>query len=94
MVNKQELINRMAKRLQVTKKTTEEFLDVFVGEVADALKDDEKVRIHGFLSMEAIAVDETVMKSPKTGEVVNVPAHRKIRVRVGEGLRNFVNMQK
>lgn len=36
MVNKQELVKRMAKKLQVTKKTAEEFLNVFVDEVADA----------------------------------------------------------
>lgn len=49
------------------------------------MKNDGKVRIHEFLSMEMVAVDEKVMKNPKTGEAVNVPAHRKIRVRAGEG---------
>lgn len=94
MVNKQELISRMAKRLLVTKKTAEEFLNAFENEVADALSKDEKIRIHGFLSMEAVDVDDAVMKNPKTGETVNVPAHRKVRVRVGEGLKNFVNMHR
>lgn len=41
--------------------------------------------------MEIINVDTKIMKNPKDQELIEVPAHKKVRVKIGERLKNFIN---
>lgn len=91
MVNKQEIVNRIAEKVGMSKKVTGEFMDAFIDVVADALANDEKIGLYGFVSMETVNVEPKIMKNPQNQESVEVAAHKKVRMKVGEGLKNFIN---
>ena len=47
-MKKSELLETVAKKMKLTKKTTKETVDAFLGEIAKALARGEKVKLSGF----------------------------------------------
>lgn len=47
-MKKSDLIETVAQRVKLTKKTTRETIDVFLGEIAKALSRGERVKLSGF----------------------------------------------
>ena len=89
-MNKKKIINKIAKETNFTKKDTENFLNTFIDVITDSLNNDEKISIQNFLTFEVKDVAETKRRNPRTGEIVAIPLHKKVKVKVMKGLRDSV----
>ena len=89
-MNKSELVAAMAEKSRLTKKDCEAVLDAFVGAIADALKNGDKVQLVGFGAFEVKERAARTARNPKTNEPVAIPATRLPTFKPGKALKETV----
>lgn len=89
-MNRTELVDAVAKRSGVTPgdvdATLKGLFDVIAGVVA---RGDDKITIPGFISFEQGARSARTGRNPQTGETIQVPASKTVKVSVGSKLKNI-----
>jgi DNA-binding protein HU-beta len=91
VVNKQELIKRVAEVTGETKALVEKVVEGILHTLEDAVSKMEKVDIRGHLKLEAKKVEAKLARNPKTGEEIQVPAKVKVKATVGSKLKEAAN---
>lgn len=89
-MNKEQLIARLAERLDSTKVQAAEIVTALFapdGIIADELAAGGEVALMGFGTFEARPVAARTAHNPQTGAPVAVPAHRRPAFRAGSGLK-------
>ena len=86
-----ELVNKLAFRMNVTKKDAETYLSAFLDSIMDALVKDGRVVVQGFGSFKVNEYKARVAKKPLTGEMIQLPVRRKPSFHAGKELRERVN---
>ena len=90
-MNKQELIDAIAKETGFTKIDTARTLDAMTGVICSALESGDDVRITNFGSWEVITRASTTGRNPRTKETISIPAMKQPKFRAGKGLKDAVN---
>lgn len=90
-MNRSEFVSVLSERAEVTKKDADKVLTAFMDTIKETLAAGNKVAITGFMTFEAVDVEERNARNPKTGETVVSSAHKKIKVKIGSGLKAAVN---
>lgn len=90
-MNKNDLVNSMAKLSGLTKVDAEKALNAFTASVENALKQDEKVSLVGFGSFSISSRKATEGRNPRTGEKITIAASKLPRFKAGKGLKDAVN---
>jgi DNA-binding protein HU-beta len=90
-MNKAELIQAVAAKAEIDKKTADKAVAAVIDSVTAALAEGEKVQLIGFGSFEVRARAEKQARNPKTGEVVTAPACKVPAFKAGQALKNAVN---
>ena len=80
-LNKPEIITRVASATGDSKATVERVLTSLEEVVTDSLCEGRDVKISGFLALSTVTRPARTTKNPKTGEDVNVPARKALRIR-------------
>ena len=82
------LANTLANELRMTKLQAKQFADLFFELLAEAVINGERIEARGF---GVLSVKQTKAKpnarNPRTGEIVSVPARRKVHFKAGKLLR-------
>ncbi|MHC5747957.1 MAG: HU family DNA-binding protein [Nostoc sp.] len=73
-MNKGELVDAVAAKVNVTKKQADEIISAFLSIVTEAVADGEKVTLIGFGSFERRDRSEREGRNPKTNEPMTIPA--------------------
>ncbi|MFT0803235.1 HU family DNA-binding protein [Bacillus swezeyi] len=73
-MNKKELIGAVAEATGLTKKDVELVVDSTFDVITSALKDGEKVKIHGFGNFEVRERAARKGRNPQSGEEIEIPA--------------------
>lgn len=89
-MNKVELVEVLAKKLNVTKKEAAAFLTTFTETVHDALVEGKDVKLLGFGNFSVTTRDARKGRNPQTGEVMEIPAHKAVRFKPGKALKDAV----
>ena len=89
-MNKTELVAAMAEKAELSKKDAESALKAFVDVVTDELKKGEKVQLVGFGSFEVKSRAARTGRSPRTKEVVEIPASKVPVFKAGKALKDAV----
>lgn len=89
MLQTKEVVKEMAEITGGTKVDAKAYLDAFKEVVVKALKRGEEVSLKGFVSFELKDVSEGVARNPRTGEQVQVPAHRRAKANLAKTLRKL-----
>lgn len=89
-MNKVELVEVLAKKLNVTKKEAAAFLTAFTETVLDALVEGRDVKLLGFGNFSVTTRDARKGRNPQTGEVMEIPAHKAVRFKPGKALKDAV----
>ena len=89
-VNKAELIDRLAERLEVTKKDAGEIVDAILAEITGAVAKGEKVALTGFGVFEKVARAARTGRNPRTGEEVKIKATSLPKFRPGAEFKSAV----
>lgn len=92
MVNKSELVKRMAEKSKLTKKDTELALNAFIESIEDALENGEKVQLVGFGSFEVRDRKARQGRNPQNPEeIIEIPASKSPAFKAGKNLKEKAN---
>lgn len=96
-MNKQQLVNAVAKRLGLTKAKAYEIAELFFassGIIASELRRGGKVAISGFGSFETRKRAAREWRDPRTGKSSNIKASTVPAFRASRALRDLVNRKR
>ena len=89
-MKKEELTERVADRIHLTKRQTEAIVGIFLGCITDALREGDKVELRGFGSFRARSRNARRGRNPRTGDAVRDPAKKAPFFKAGKELREKV----
>ena len=88
MTTKAELVTKIVERTGVAKGDVEKTLKGFEEVVQQVVaKGGDKVSLPGFLSFEQGSRSARVGRNPQTGETINVPASKTVKISAGATLK-------
>jgi integration host factor subunit beta len=92
-MTKVDLVEKVAGRVDLTKKETEQVVDVIFDSIAKALasREDGKVELRGFGSFRVRTRESRQGRNPQTGSPVHVPAKRVPYFTPGKELKVLVD---
>lgn len=89
-MNKQDLINVIAKETGLTKKDSTAALDATINAIVKSLSKGEDVQLIGFGKFEVRNRAARKGRNPQTGEVIQIPATKAPAFRAGKALKEVV----
>ena len=90
-MNKEELVQEVAKKAKVTQKEVSDILSVFVDVVEKTVSKGKKVTLVGFGTFEARKRAERTGRNPQTGKEIKIPAKTVPTFSAGKKFRELVN---
>jgi DNA-binding protein HU-beta len=90
-VNRTELIDEVAKRLDTTRKDAEKAVDAFVDTVQRAMKEGDRVRVAGLGVFESVERAARTVRNPRTGEPIKKRKTTVPRFRPGTELKEIIS---
>ncbi|MDE1457072.1 DNA-binding protein HU 1 [Bacillus licheniformis] len=89
-MNKKELIGAVAEAAELTKKDVELVVDSTFDVITSALKDGEKVKVHGFGSFEVRERAARKGRNPQSGEEIEIPATKAPAFKAAKALKDAI----
>ncbi len=93
-MNKSELIEALASKAEVSKKTAGAVLDAFTSTITEELAKKEKVSLVGFGTFETRERAARTGKNPRTGEALKIAASVAPAFKARKALKDAVNSPK
>lgn len=90
-INRPELIEKIAKKGNLTKKDSDKFLDAFIDVVGEELANNNEIFIMGFGIFEVRERSERKGVNPQTGKEIMISAHKIPSFKAGIGLKKIVS---
>ncbi|EKD62123.1 MAG: hypothetical protein ACD_52C00296G0002 [uncultured bacterium] len=91
-MTKRELIELVARKSHLTKRATEECVDVFLAEIGRVLaKGERRVVLSGFGTFRVIPVKSKTVKIPNTDKFVTIKSHRAPKFTPGKKFKRAVS---
>lgn len=89
-MNKTELVAAMAEKAEISKKDAEKALKAFTDVIEAELKNGGKVQLVGFGTFEVVERAARKATNPQTKKVVDVPASKAPKFKVGKALKDAI----
>ena len=89
-MNKAEIVAWIYDKGDLTKKSTEEVINILFDTICETLETGEKVVISGFGTFELRTRVARVGRNPRTGEDIDIPQQRTPAFKSGKVLKNMV----
>ena len=89
-MTKEQLIERMAKEANISKRAANDALNTLFGTVTQALKRGQKVSFVGFGTFSTTKRKARTGRNPQTGAMIRIPAARVAKFKPGKSLRDAV----
>lgn len=89
-MNKSELVKAISEKSGSTVKDAEKFLNAFVETVTESMKKSEDVALVGFGTFSVADRAARTARNFKTKEIINVPASKTVKFKVGKSLKDAV----
>ena len=90
-MNKEELVQEVAKKAKVTQKEASEVLSTFVDVVEKTVSKGKKVTLVGFGTFEARKRAARTGRNPQTGKEIKIPAKTVPSFSAGKKFKELVN---
>ncbi len=90
-MNKQELIDYVAKQADLTKACAQEAVEAVIAGIKATLKKGGEVRLVGFGTFTVAKRAATTGRNPRPGEPIKIPASKQPKFRAGKELKDAVN---
>jgi DNA-binding protein HU-beta len=87
-VNKKELTAKMSKDAGITSRQAEKAFNSLIEGVKDSLKKGKRVTISGFGSFEIKVRKARKVKNPRTGELINIPKKKRVKLNPSKTFTN------
>ena len=85
-MTKTDLINEIAAKASLTKKDAKAALDATLESISQALANDDKVQLIGFVTFSVVEKPERKGHNPRTKEEIIIPARKVVKFKAGAGL--------
>lgn len=89
-LNKTELVAKIAAETGQSQAAVSSVLDGLFSAVSETVAKGEKVSIPGWLSFETVDTAARTGRNPQTGETIQIPAGKRVKVSVGSKLKAAV----
>jgi DNA-binding protein HU-beta len=90
-MNKQELIDAIAKESKLTKVDSKKALDALTKSVTKTLKKGDKVILVGYGTFSVVKRAARTGKNPRTGAAIKIPAKKAVKFKAGADLAKAVD---
>jgi integration host factor subunit beta len=90
-MTKADLVEEVAKAVEVPKKDAERIVKTVFDSVTSALHRGEKIELRGFGSFRLRERKARIGRNPKTGETVEVPSKKVPYFKAGKELKELIN---
>ena len=90
-MNKQDIINNMAKDAGISKEQAKSALQSFEHSVTSALADGDSVQMVGFGTFSVLDRKARMGRNPKTGEPISINEKKVAKFKAGKGVDKAVN---
>lgn len=90
-MTKAELIKALAHSKQMSVHEATEILDFITDTITETVANGDKVVITGFGSFSTVYAVATTRNNPKTGEKIEVQAHKRVHFKAGTVFKEAVN---
>ena len=90
-MNKQELVEIVAKECEVSKACGESAVNAVLSGIKSGVKKSKEVRLIGFGTFSVRARKARKGRNPQTGAVINIKASKTIKFTAGQDFKNIVN---
>ena len=92
-MTKAELVEKVANKINLTKKETEVIVGIIFQSIADSLSQGDKVELRGFGSFRIRERNARTGRNPRSGERVDVPAKKVPFFTAGKDLKAMVDRE-
>ena len=89
-MTKEQLVTKIAKEANISKRQANEAVKSFFGSVTTALKRGQKVSFVGFGTFSVTKRKARTGRNPQTGQAIKIPAARIPKFKAGKSLRDAV----
>lgn len=83
---KQDIVQKVADELEITKIRAAEIVDAFFEAMKEALKEQERIELRGFGVLMVKNRKTGIGRNPKTGQEVRIPLGKTVRFKAGKNL--------
>ena len=90
-MTKTQLIEKIAKENELTKKQVAEIVDAWIAAVENTLAEGESVQIAGFGAFAVKEIAAHMGRNPRTNEAVEIPASRRVTFSASKTLKDKLN---
>src|SRR5881628_841119 len=91
VMTKAELVDEVARVVQLTKKQAETIVNIVFDSIVDSLRTGQKIELRGFGSFRLRSRKSRTGRNPKTGEKVEVPSKKIPYFKPGKELKELIN---
>ena len=91
VMTKAELVDEVARVVQLTKKQAETIVNIVFDSIVDSLRGGQKIELRGFGSFRLRSRKSRTGRNPKTGEKVEVPSKKIPYFKPGKELKELIN---
>jgi DNA-binding protein HU-beta len=89
-----ELVDKLAKDLEITKKKAAEALDLTLASIKDAVSAGQAVTFIGFGSFKMVERTAREGRNPATGKTIKIPAKKAVKFTAGKPFKESLNVKK
>jgi integration host factor subunit beta len=91
VMTKAELVDEVARVVQLTKKQAETIVNIVFDSIVESLRSGQKIELRGFGSFRLRNRKSRTGRNPKTGEKVDVPSKKIPYFKPGKELKELIN---
>ena len=91
VMTKAELVDEVARVVQLTKKQAETIVNIVFDSIVESLRAGQKIELRGFGSFRVRERNSRKGRNPKTGAAVDIPAKRVAYFKPGKELKELIN---
>lgn len=92
-MNKRELVDNVAAITKYRPDACEVVIDALFDEIKNALIKGEKIKLKGLMTFEPYTSPARNIRNPTTGNLSVLPAQKKVRLRLGQTIKNGMNYE-
>lgn len=90
-MNKTDFIRQVAEKSGQSNNAAGSVVDAAIKTIIETVKSGDKITIPGFATFDRSERKARTAKNPRTGETVQVPARKVMRVKVSKNLQNEIS---
>lgn len=89
-MNRKDLVKKVAEKTDMTQKAVEQFLVAYENTIYDALQEEGIVKAMDGITFAIKSTKPRIGRNPKTGDEIKIPEGKKIAVRFGKTVKDFL----